>query len=896
MRAEKKSSPLVTIVTVAVVAAVASLHHWFASVDTAYYDFVLGQNLLDYPEDVVVIAVDEPSIERLGAWPWDRRYHARLLAKLKLADAVVLDFIFAEPQSLVLTGDPSLDSTTSPDQLFAQAMIKQQNVLLPVYVQQAQTGGELREVLPLPLFSEAAAVLAHAHVDYGENGIARGVYLREGLGSPYWPHLSIALAQMLGETPANHSGERAVHDGETSHYEIYRDYFNLLRFVGPPNTIYRNSYIDVLDGLIAPEQWRGKRVFVGATATGLGDEIPTPLGALPGVEFHANAYQAARTNGYIQRPSTPAHMVLTVVLVMLITTLLSRLTPVQFLLMTFVSLALLTTLTYLLLVLAHYWFSSIAALIAVALFYPLWSWRRIEIALSFLQQELALLQKGSMVSDFNIDTLKCSLQGLVDIGVIKTWSLQSLATPASKENAKLTAATHNVLQWPKVTGRLGEVETGFSVEKVYYYLGIQSVDHDYDLVPVLTALLSTATSVDDSPLSSYELVEETIGEIYSIKDVAEKAQLRMNKSMAELQDAVLVADAAGKIIFTNDNFRAVFSQSFIDQPLVALQKKISGYVWLGILRTLMIEQERVYQELSLIDERSLLCQGALINDQDNSQDILVFVFTDVTQLRYLERGKNEALAFLSHDMRSPIVSLLSLIETYRINHAAIKSDEQVFIEQLEFFARKNLKYSEDFLQLSRAENIDREVFQLVDMHGVIDGAYAQVFGLSKNKNVDVIIERTPDDCWISGDVQLLERAVTNILSNAIQYTPPGKQVTLSLHLSQGVQIVIKDQGSGIPEAMIPHLFEPYFRARDKSRGVADASLEAPKANSSDGVTVSPAISATSPATTNQGAKSYGLGLSFVHTVVKRHGGSIYVNSEIDIGSSFTLKFPAVAVE
>ena len=77
------------MLAVALVAALASYNHWFSSVDTAYYDLVVQSHLIDYPEDVVVIAVDEASIERLGAWPWNRRYHGQVLAQLEQAEAVV---------------------------------------------------------------------------------------------------------------------------------------------------------------------------------------------------------------------------------------------------------------------------------------------------------------------------------------------------------------------------------------------------------------------------------------------------------------------------------------------------------------------------------------------------------------------------------------------------------------------------------------------------------------------------------------------------------------------------------------------------------------------------------------------------------------------------------------
>ena len=646
-----------------------------------------------------------------------------------------------------------------------------------------------------------------------------------------------------------------------SPYSIYRDYYNLLRFIGPPNTVYRISYIDVLDGLVAPEQWRGKRVFVGATAKGLGDEIPTPLGALAGVEFNANAYQALRSDAYIGEPSRFVHAIFSVVIVATLALLLSHLAPAPFLIMTVVSIMGFSGLTFASLLWFDYWFSPVAAVLAMLVFYPLWSWRRIEIALSFLQQELAVLRKGTPSQIFHLKELEDDLKKLTEVGLISRWSLDEWPVSFNKV-------------WPKVSVLKADLITGFYYEKVFYRLSINGHAESGDFTPVMSALLSGLSTQDKAPIDSYELVEKTIKEIYSIKNIAKKEQVRMNKSMAELQDAVMVADAAGKIIFTNDNFSRLFSDSYIGRSIVDLQDAVSAYVWLGILRTLMLDQERVYQEIQISDDRCLLCQAASITDRENTKDALIFVFTDVTRLRYLERGKNEALAFLSHDMRSPIVSLLSLVESYRINTADISESKSEFMTQIEYFARKNLKYSEDFLQLSRAENINRDVFHLVDMHGVIDGAYAQVFGFAVNKKVDVKIDRTEDDCWVSGDVHLLERAVTNILYNAVQHTPEGNSVNVRLYAKQGVHVVVSDTGSGIASELIPHLFEPYFRAKKKQQGKP--------------------IKETQP--TTSGAKSYGLGLSFVHTVVERHGGNIHVDSELGKSTSFTLTFPIASAD
>jgi signal transduction histidine kinase len=226
-------------------------------------------------------------------------------------------------------------------------------------------------------------------------------------------------------------------------------------------------------------------------------------------------------------------------------------------------------------------------------------------------------------------------------------------------------------------------------------------------------------------------------------------------------------------------------------------------------------------------------------------------------------------------MRSPIVSLLSLVESYRMINNNDSQPTQEFIDNIELCARKNLKYSEDFLQLTRAENISQEVFNLIDMHGIIDGAYTQVFGFASRKGVTINVHRADEDCWMLGDAHLIERAITNILSNIVKYSPDGSEVTTSLSINQGIRLEIQDAGLGIPKESIPYLFEPYFRVKDKQKKLSALNAGVPK----------------NPAHLNIGAKSYGLGLSFVHTVVTRHGGAIHVESELDVGSQFIMNFP-----
>ncbi|MBT8149260.1 MAG: HAMP domain-containing histidine kinase, partial [Gammaproteobacteria bacterium] len=376
---------------------------------------------------------------------------------------------------------------------------------------------------------------------------------------------------------------------------------------------------------------------------------------------------------------------------------------------------------------------------------------------------------------------------------------------------------------------------------------------------------------------SYELVERTIDEIYAARSIVERTRERMNQSMARLQDTVVVADIAGKIIFINDVGDDYFEPGLTGATIFSLQNHLARAVWLAMLRDVMLLDKPIYQEVETVAGKLLLCQAAKLHEQDAARDTLLFVFTDVTQLRALEQSKNEALAFLSHDMRSPLVSQLALIEKFRLSSPEQAQAQQALLQKLVYFAERSLKYSEDFLQLSRAENLDQQAFQLVDMHGVIDGAYSQVTGLALKHEVPIEIVRANEDCWMQGDAQLLERAVTNLLSNAIQHSPAGRKVTLSLQAGEQLQVSIADCGRGIEDAAIPHLFEPYFRARQKQGTGAN--------------TLQPAAEEV-----EMGARNYGLGLSFVHSVVERHGGRIDVRSKLGHGTTFTLFFRKTELE
>ena len=218
------TGPLLIIMLAALVAGVASWTDKLASLDNTYFDFLSRWQLLDYPDDIAIVAVDEASIARLGAWPWSRAIHARLLSKLKTADAVIFDVIFSERQS------PSVVSAiTDDDDVFAAAIAQAGNVVLPLFIEEQQFRGLKNEVLPHPMFAKRAASLGHVQVDSDIDGITRGVYLLQGLGSAYWPHLAKALSVFLAESSPQGKDDSL---DAVDPYRIEKADFTRIRYVG----------------------------------------------------------------------------------------------------------------------------------------------------------------------------------------------------------------------------------------------------------------------------------------------------------------------------------------------------------------------------------------------------------------------------------------------------------------------------------------------------------------------------------------------------------------------------------------------------------------------------------------------------------------------------------------
>lgn len=318
------------------------------------------------PADVVLVTIDDSSLAEIGRWPWPRSVHAELIDRLMSAGAraVALDIAFVEP------------SVEADDVRLAQALRASGRVVLPVLHEQEASGAPV-ERLPVAPIAAAAAALGHVDVEVDPDGLARSVFLEAGLGRPVWPSLPLALLRLDAEAaPQNLPGEVDPDPTEPAPYAWVRDHRVLVAFSGPPGHFRRVSYADVLHDRGSAGLLRDAFVLVGPTATGLGDQVPTPVSgldrAMSGIEFNANVFEALRRGTTIEFVPLGQTSALTGVLVFVIGVglMLTR----RHLLWAVVALAAVIGLSWVVLVWLGRWFTPTPALAATLLAYPLAGW------------------------------------------------------------------------------------------------------------------------------------------------------------------------------------------------------------------------------------------------------------------------------------------------------------------------------------------------------------------------------------------------------------------------------------------------------------------------------------------------------------------------------------------
>lgn len=321
----------------------------------------------------------------------------------------------------------------------------------------------------------------------------------------------------------------------------------------------------------------------------------------------------------------------------------------------------------------------------------------------------------------------------------------------------------------------------------------------------------------------------------------------ITETLRGLPDATVVAGQDGKVIIANDLARAVFGPDVDGAAnLDDLLTKLGEPAW----RRLLTRNGDSPTDIVTSNGQVLHPAAAEIRDADGVLMGWIIRFTDLTRRRAEERERERTMQLLSHDMRAPQVSILTLLDNPTISASP---DTR---RRIAAYARHTLSLADGYVQLARAET---QPYQAVifDLAQVLVESADALWPQASSKGATIRVS-TAEERWVRGDPSMLRRAIVNLLDNGLKFGPPGGLIDCVLRPAAAGggpqwELWIEDEGPGLSEDAAARLFEPFAHGGGEVDGA-------------------------------------GLGLAFVRTVAQRHGGQI-IYRPTERGAGFSLTIP-----
>jgi PAS domain S-box-containing protein len=350
---------------------------------------------------------------------------------------------------------------------------------------------------------------------------------------------------------------------------------------------------------------------------------------------------------------------------------------------------------------------------------------------------------------------------------------------------------------------------------------------------------------------------------------AEGERRRLAAILASTTDAVLVTDRNNRILLVNPAAERAFgitSEQISDQRI---DNAPLPQAMVEIFEEPLDLGEALTRELPLLDGRTLYANVSAILTADGQRLGRVAVMRDITHLKELDELKSDFVATVSHDLRAPLTFMRGYA-TMLPTVGELNQKQREYIEKILRGVGQMSNLVDDLLDLGRIEagvGLERQPCHLgAVLAEAVDSMRARATMKGVNLRIESMSdsESDPDGVPIvSGDAALLRQAITNVVDNAIKYTPSGGKVIVGLSMrSEGRRrravVHVSDTGIGIaPEDQV-RLFEKFYRVKRRD---------------------APSVLGT------------GLGLSIVKSIVERHGGEVRVDSELNKGSTFYIILP-----
>jgi signal transduction histidine kinase len=316
-----------------------------------------------------------------------------------------------------------------------------------------------------------------------------------------------------------------------------------------------------------------------------------------------------------------------------------------------------------------------------------------------------------------------------------------------------------------------------------------------------------------------------------------------------LEDEALGLDLFGLL----DRFRG----GVFDEPSIAVRRVLqTGDAY---------EREMHFPERN---NQTLELRIALVTDRTDENSAgnarplcLAVTVRDVTRIKEYDKLKSDMISLMSHELRTPITSINGFAELL-MNDEAIPPESREFLSIINSESQRLSRMINTFLAVTQLEAADKqEVLKIpLKLDDVVRETLTSLQPVAKKKRIRLVEQPSSRLPPVAADRSLITQVVTNLIGNAIKYSPERTTVTVSTELeADTVRLSVEDRGYGIPPESVDRVWEKFYRvARDGQE---------------------------------KDEESTGLGLSFVREVVEQHGGTVLLESEVGRGSKFSFTLP-----
>ena len=346
---------------------------------------------------------------------------------------------------------------------------------------------------------------------------------------------------------------------------------------------------------------------------------------------------------------------------------------------------------------------------------------------------------------------------------------------------------------------------------------------------------------------------------------------RSGAILRSMVEGVAVIDSQERLVFYNRAFSEIFNVSGASGEGRALIEIVRNSELLALIRKALHGGEGLQSDIvmGITQTQSFSATAAPVKALEASATErgpsekpsgAVVVLHDVTELRRLERVRQDFVANVSHEFKTPLTAIQGFAETLLAGALDDPSNNRRFLEIIRNHAIRLARLTNDLLKLARIEAGKLEVeYFTVGLMELIEACAETTLLKASRKDITLEIEVPPKLPAVRGDAGLLRDVLQNLLDNAIQYTPQGGHIRVTADAGDHDAVIsVADTGIGIPLADQERIFERFYRV-DVAR--------------------------------SREAGGTGLGLSIAKHIVEAHGGRLWVESTVGQGSRFSFSIP-----